>query len=147
MKDSLRPGLTARLDYIVPAERTVPNLLPEASEFAVMPEVLATGYLVGILEWTCMRALIGHLDDDEATLGVHVDVSHDAPTPPGAPLTVEVELVAVEGRDLTFVVQARDESAVVSRGRHRRAVIRTSRFEERLRARLFGEGSAGAPRG
>ncbi len=76
MRQALRPGLTARLDYLVPAERTVPHLLPEASEFTAMPQVLATGYLVGILEWTCMRDLAGHLEEDEATLGVHVDVSH-----------------------------------------------------------------------
>jgi len=86
---------------VVPAERTVPHLLPEADEFTVLPEVLATGYLVAILEWTCLLALAGHLDDDEATLGVHVDVSHEAPTPPGAPVTVDVELTAINGRTLT----------------------------------------------
>lgn len=57
MKPTLRPGLTGRLEYVVPAERTVPYLLPEAEEFTVLPEVLATGYLVGIVEWTCMLAL------------------------------------------------------------------------------------------
>ena len=85
----------------MPAERTVPHLLPEADEFSVLPEVLATGYLVGILEWTCRLALAGHLDDDEATLGVHVDITHEAPTPPGTPVTVEVELTAIDARTLT----------------------------------------------
>jgi len=135
VKETLRPGLTGRLDYVVPAERTVPHLLPEVDEFTVLPAVLATGYLVGILEWTCLRALAGHLDDDEATLGVHVDISHEAPTPPGAPVTVEVELTAVDGRRLTFAVQARDDAAVISRGTHRRAIITPSRFNARLRDR------------
>ena len=107
----------------MPAERTVPHLLPEADEFTALPEVLATGYLVGILEWTCLLALAGHLDDDEATLSVHVDITHEAPTPPGTPVTVEVELTATDGRTLTFTVQARDDLAVISRGTHRRAVI------------------------
>ena len=98
-----------------------------------LPDVLATGYLVGIVEWACMRAVHGHLDAGEATLGVHVDVSHHAPTPPGAPLIVEAELIGVDGRQLTFSVQARDDAAVISRGTHRRAVITTSHFEERLR--------------
>jgi len=83
VKPTLRPGLTGRLEYVVPAARTVRYLLPEAAPFAGMPEVLATGYLVGIVEWTCMLALAGHLDEDEATLGVHVDVSHEAPPLPG----------------------------------------------------------------
>ncbi|MDP9406435.1 MAG: thioesterase family protein [Actinomycetota bacterium] len=135
MRESLHPGLTARLDYVVPVERTVPHLLPEADEFSALPAVLATGYLVGILEWTCMRALLGHLDDGEATLGVHVDVSHEAPTPPGALLTVEAELTVIDCRVLTFAVVARDDHAVVSRGTHRRAVIDRERFTDRLQAR------------
>lgn len=135
MQESLRPGLTGRLEYLVPPERTVPHLLPEAAEFNTMPDVLATGYLVGVLEWACMRALHGHLSEDEATLGVHVDVSHEAPTPVGVRVTVEVELVAVEGRMLTFAIQASDDAAVVSRGTHRRAVITTSRFNVRLHDR------------
>jgi len=135
VKETLQPGLAGRLQYVVPAERTVPRLLPEADEFTVLPEVLATGYLVGIMEWTCLLALAGHLDDNEATLGVHVDVSHEAPTPPGAPVTVEVELTAVDGRTLTFAVQAHDDAAVISRGTHRRAIISPSRFNARLRDR------------
>lgn len=136
MKDTLRPGLTGRLEYLVPAGRTVPHLLPESKEFGALPDVLATGYLVGIVEWACMRALSGHLDDGEATLGVHVDISHDAPTPPGTLVTVDVELIRVEGRQLKFSVQARDDDAVISRGTHGRAVIDLRRFQARLLARV-----------
>uniref|UniRef100_UPI003F499F3A thioesterase family protein n=1 Tax=Nonomuraea bangladeshensis TaxID=404385 RepID=UPI003F499F3A len=135
MRDSLQPGLAARLDYVVPAERTVPYLLPESDYFAALPSVLATGYLVGIVEWTCMRALDGHLEDGEQTLGVHVDLSHEAPTPPGSTLTVQAELSAVDGRQLTFTVHAHDDATTVCRGTHRRAVIDTERFHARLRAR------------
>ncbi len=135
MHPSLRPGLTARLDYVVPVARTVPHLLPESDDFTALPQVLATGYLVGIVEWTCMRALRGHLEDGEQTLGVHVDLSHQAPTPPGATLTVIAELTAVEGRQLTFTVHARDDAATVCQGTHRRAVIDAERFHARLNAR------------
>lgn len=135
MKDSLRPGITFRLEYVVADARTVPHLLPESDEFARMPEVLATGYLVGIVEWACIRALADHLDDGEQTLGIHVDLSHEAPTPPGSQLTVDVELVVVDGRQLTFEVEAFDEAATVCRGTHRRAVIATERFLARLAER------------
>ncbi|MEU6409326.1 thioesterase family protein [Microbispora sp. NPDC046933] len=135
MHASLQPGLTARLDYVVPVERTVPHLLPESDDFTALPGVLATGYLVGVVEWTCMRALQGHLEDGEQSLGVHVDLSHQAPTPPGATLTVLAELTAVEGRQLTFTVHARDGAATVCQGTHRRAVIDTERFHARLNAR------------
>ncbi|MFA1547062.1 thioesterase family protein [Actinomadura chokoriensis] len=135
MRASLQPGLTAQLDYVVPPDRTVPHLLPESDHFAALPPVLATGYLVGIVEWTCMRALDGHLEDGEQTLGVHVDLSHQAPTPPGVTLTVHVELTAVEGTQLTYGVHAHDDAATVCRGTHRRAIVDTARFLARLRTR------------
>lgn len=145
MKDTLQPGLTARLEYPVPAGRTVPQLLPESAEFAAMPPVLATGYLVGLLEWACIRAVVDHLDGGEQTLGVHIDVSHQAPTPPGAILEVRAELTEVDGRVLTFIVEANDEAAVISRGTHRRAVIDRARFDHRINARTR-DGAAQAQR-
>ncbi|MCK2215302.1 thioesterase family protein [Actinomadura sp. ATCC 31491] len=135
MHASLQPGLAARLDYVVPIERTVPHLLPESDHFVALPSVLATGYLVGIVEWTCMRVLDGHLHDGEQTLGVHVDLSHQAPTPPGSTLTVHAELSVIDGTQLTFTVHAHDDAATVCRGIHRRAVINTERFQARLRTR------------
>jgi fluoroacetyl-CoA thioesterase len=135
VRATLRPGLTARWEYVVPAERTVSNLLPEAGLFADLPPVLATGYMVGVVEWTCMRAIDGHLSEGEQTLGVHVDLTHEAPTPVGGTLTVEVELTAVERRRLTFAVRAFDEAATVCRGRHQRAVIDAARFNAKLAGR------------
>ena len=135
MKSTLRPGLTGRLEYVVPAGRTVPHLLPEATEFSGMPSVLATGYLVGLVEWTCMRALRGHLDEGERTVGVHIDLSHEAPTPPGGTVTFEAALTAVDGRRLSFTVLARDEGGVVCRGTHQRAVINLDRFERTVASR------------
>jgi len=135
VKSTLRPGLNGSLSWPVPVERTVPHLLPESPEFAALPQVLATGYLVGVLEWTCMRALAGHLDEGETTLGIHIDISHEAPTPPHATVTVVAELTAVEGPVLVFDVEASDEATVISRGTHRRAVIDLQRFAARLQAR------------
>lgn len=132
MKDTLRPGLIHTMRYQVPRDRTVPHLLPESPDFAGMPEVLATGYMIGIIEWACTEALHGHLDDGELTLGTHVDLSHRAPTVPGATVTVDVTLIEVDGRTLHFGIQARDEQAVISTGTHQRGVIDRSRFESRL---------------
>jgi fluoroacetyl-CoA thioesterase len=144
MKATLTPGLTARMDYRVGSDRTVPRLLPEAQLFTAMPAVLATGYLVGLVEWTCMEALEGHLGTGERTVGTHIDLSHDAPTPPGSTVTIEAELVDVQGRRLSFEVTARDEAAVVCRGRHRRAVIDLDRFEAAVARRVNDHGGAEA---
>lgn len=132
MRSTPVTGLTHSFDYVVPATRTVPNLLPESTEFARMPEVLATGYLVGLVEWACMRLLAPHLDDAERTLGVHVDLSHEAPTVPGSTVHISVELTEVDGRILTFAILARDDHAEVCRGSHQRAIVGLSRFEVKL---------------
>lgn len=135
MELSLEPGLRATLNYRVPEHRTVPHLLPESDQFTAMPAVLATGYLVGLVEWTCMQALVPHIPSDKRTLGVHVDLSHEAPTPPGSTVRIEAVLKTVDGRRLLFDVTASDEAAVVCRGTHRRAVVDLDRFESAITAR------------
>ena len=91
MKSTLKPGDKAQFSYRVPANKTVPHLYPEALEFAMMPKVFATGFMVGLMEWTCMNVLAPHLDEGEGSLGVHIDVTHIAATVPGQTVTVDAE--------------------------------------------------------
>jgi fluoroacetyl-CoA thioesterase len=98
MKETLMPGIKYEHTFKVPRSKTVPALYPESEEFAAMPEVFATGFLVGLLEWACIRAINGYLDwPEEQTVGIHIDVSHEAATPPGREVTASVELISVEG--------------------------------------------------
>ena len=95
-----------------------------------MPEVFATGFLVGFLEWTCIKAINPYLDwPKEQTVGTHINVTHEAATPPGLEVTATVELIAVEGRKLTFVVEANDGVDLISKGRHERFVINKEKFD------------------
>ena len=138
MKDSLKPGLSATLIATVVPQMLVPNLAGLFANFGDMPEVLATMALVGFVESACVKCLSGHLDADEDSLGVHVDLSHVAPTPVGLEIRAEVELIALEGRRLNFVAKVFDARELISQGRHQRAVITLARFRERVRAK--GEG-------
>jgi fluoroacetyl-CoA thioesterase len=136
LKPSLKPGLTYEHRFVVSATKTVPALYPEAEEFLVMPEVFATGFLVGFLEWACLKAIQPHLDwPREQSVGTHIDVSHAAATPPGMEVIANVELLAVEGRKLVFAVRAHDGVDVISEGRHERHVIVKERFEARVQAK------------
>ncbi len=133
MKDTLRAGLTFEHRFVIPKSKTVPALYPESSEFMAMPEVFATGYLVGFLEWACIKAINDHLDwPAEQTLGTHIDVSHEAATPPGLEVTAKVKLIEVSGRKLVFEVEAHDGVDLISRGRHERFVIDKQRFEAKV---------------
>lgn len=129
MKDSLKAGLTHRHTFRITASKTVPHLYPESESFQQMPEVLATGYLVGLLEWACIEALRPHLDwPREQSLGTRINVSHLAATPPGLTVTVDVTLDRVEGRALAFSVTAHDGVDRISEGTHERVVVDQARF-------------------
>lgn len=133
MKPSLKPGIRYEHRFKVPLSKTVPALYPESDEFVAMPEVFATGFLVGLLEWACIKAINPHLDwPEEQTVGTHIHVSHEAATPPGLEVTTKVELIAVEGRKLTFAVEAHDGVDLISKGRHERFIINKAKFDAKM---------------
>lgn len=133
MKATLIPGIEHELRFRVTDAKTVPALFPEAGEFEVMPRVFATGFMVGLLEWACIRALRPHLDwPNEQTVGTHIDVSHVAATPCGFEVTVKVKLVEVDRRRLVFEIEAHDGVDLISRGRHERFVIDKTKFDAKL---------------
>lgn len=133
MKDTLKAGLTHRFRFTIPPTKTVPHLYPESEMFRQMPEVLATGYMVGLMEWACIEAIRPHLDwPREQSLGTHVSFSHLAATPPGLTVTVDVKLEKVEGRKLAFSVAAHDGVDKVTEGTHERVVIDAARFNAKV---------------
>ena len=141
MKPTLKPGLAHRLAYQVPESKTVPYTYPESPEIAAMPKVFATGFMIVLMEWACTELLASHLDPGEGSLGVHVDVSHLAATPPGLTVTVDVECVAVLGPRVTFKVRAHDGVDLIGEGRHERFVVAWDKFNARVaaKARQVGE--------
>jgi fluoroacetyl-CoA thioesterase len=137
MKSTLKPGIRYEHKFVVPSSKTVPALYPEADEFQAMPEVFATGFMVGFLEWACIKCINPHIDwPNEQTVGTHVNVSHEAATPPGFEVTATVELLEVDGRKLVFSVEAHDGIDVISRGRHERFVINKEKFDAKLVEKL-----------
>lgn len=139
MKETLKPGIKFEHKFLVPLSKTVPSLYPESEEFVVMPEVFATGYLVGFLEWSCIKAINPYLDwPNEQTVGTHIDISHEAATPPGLEVTAKVELIEVTGRKLLFSVVAHDGVDLISKGRHERFVIYKDKFDARVNEKKKG---------
>ena len=133
MKATLKPGITYEHKFLIPPSKTVPALYPEADEFVAMPEVFATGFMVGFLEWACIKAINPHLDwPSEQSLGTHSDVSHEAATPPGLEVTAKVKLVEVSARRLLFEIEAHDGHDLICKGRHERFVIDRAKFEAKL---------------
>lgn len=134
MKETLVAGLNYSDTFVVPPSKTVPNLYPEAAELQEMPEVFATGFLVGLLEWSCIKAIMPYLDwPDEQSLGIRIAIDHLAATPVGLEITTTVELIEVDGKKLVFSVEAHDGVDLICRGRHDRFVVQKEKFEQRVK--------------
>jgi fluoroacetyl-CoA thioesterase len=132
MNPSFSPGLRFEFAYRVPEHKTVPHVYPESPLFEAMPQVFATAYLVGLIEWACMEALQPHLEPGEQSVGVDIRISHIAATPPGLTVTVQVVVEAVEGRKLTFRVSAHDGVESIGEGTHQRVLIQSTRFLQKV---------------
>jgi fluoroacetyl-CoA thioesterase len=135
MKPTLKPGLTHRVAYKVPVNKTEPYTYPESHEIASMPEVFATGFMIVLMEWACTELLAPHLDPGEGSLGVHVDVRHLAATPPGLTVTVDAECEAIVSSRVSFKVTAQDGVDLIGEGRHERLVVMWDKFNTRVAAK------------
>jgi fluoroacetyl-CoA thioesterase len=133
MKSTMAVGDTNVLRYVVAENKTVPDLYPESADFQIMPRVFATGFMVGLLEWSAVTALGRVLDDGEVSLGTLVDINHSAPTPPGAELTVTAVCTKVAPPYYEWDVTAVDgDGDVAASGRHGRYVVQVDRFLRRV---------------
>jgi fluoroacetyl-CoA thioesterase len=136
MKPSLTAGLKHRFSYKVPDTKTVPYLYRESPELQAMPQVFATGFMVGLMEWTCVQLLAPHLDDGEGSLGTHIDVSHKAATPIGFTVTVDAECIEVRGPRARFKIVAHDGIDEIGTGMHERFIVSWDRFNRGVASKI-----------
>jgi fluoroacetyl-CoA thioesterase len=133
MLPTFQPGLRFTWQYTVPERATVPNIYHDTLFCRDMPDVLATGYLVGMMELACLHGMMPYVDwPREQSLGTMVSFRHLAPSAPGTTLTIHGEVLEVAGRRVTFQVEAWDEGEKVCEGTHERCLIDTGRFADKL---------------
>jgi fluoroacetyl-CoA thioesterase len=120
MKSSLEPGLTRNATYVTTLEMRARQL---------EKDVFSTPAMVGLMERTCVDLTEPHLDPDEQTVGIHVDIYHLAPTKIGQSVTISAEILEVKENKIRYSVSAENDQGVkIGAGKHRRAVIDTRRF-------------------
>ena len=133
MKPSLAPGLSFEFAFKVPKNKTVPYLFPEIPEAGQMPEVFATGFMVGLIEFACIQAINPHIDwPGEQSVGIGISVNHTAATPPGFTVTVRGTLDRVEGRRLFFTITAHDGIDQITQGTHERFIVDARKFNAQV---------------
>jgi fluoroacetyl-CoA thioesterase len=129
MSQTLKEGMTFEFSYRVPAEKTVPHLFPEFPEGGKMPEVLATGFLVGLMEFACIKFINPHIEwPRQQTVGIQINLSHTSATPPGFTVTIKGRLEKMDGRKLSFVLDASDGVDSIGQATHERFIIDAEKF-------------------
>jgi fluoroacetyl-CoA thioesterase len=101
--------------------------------------VLATPVMINLIEAASLAAVEHLLPAGHQSLGTQLDVSHVAATPVGLRVTATAEVTGMEGRTITFRVEARDEVELIGGGTHQRVVVSVERFDERVQRKIRGE--------
>lgn len=128
MKETLVAGLEATREISVGKDRTIGFMGEEL-------RVYATPKLVADIEWACRDLLLEYIDSDEDSVGTRVEVDHIAPTLLGMNVEIKVSISSVEGRLITFDIEAFDSLEKVAKGKHARFVVGVEKTAERLRAK------------
>jgi predicted thioesterase len=125
MKPSLKPGLAHTRKITVDEPRVI-NFMGEDCR------VYATPRIISDVEYTCRDFLLGHLDAGEDSVGTKVNWEHVGPALLGAEVTIDIKLVGIEGRRITFEAAVNEGADVVARGTHERFVVDVHKVRERL---------------
>jgi fluoroacetyl-CoA thioesterase len=142
MSPDLQPGIRFEWRYTVPGRATVPELYHDTPFCRDMPDVLATGYLVGMMELACVNGMMPYVDwPREQSLGTMVSFQHLAPTPPGMTLTIKGEVTEVDGRRVRFRLEAWDDVERICEGVHERCLIDPDRFAVKVLQKMEKAGA------
>jgi fluoroacetyl-CoA thioesterase len=129
---NLQPGATGTAHLVVGVEHTAPSI-----GSGKVP-VLATPVMINVIEAAALAAVEHLLPAGHQSLGIHLDIKHFAATPIGMRVVATAELIAVDGRMLSFRVEARDDREPIGGGSHQRVVVNVARFDERIQKKLAG---------
>lgn len=125
----LLPGLSAEVEITVGENETAAHM------GSGLVSVYATPALVALMENAAVHALEGHLSPGQTTVGGQIDLRHLAATPVGMRVRARAELVDVQGRKLTFHIQAWDEAEQIGEANHVRFLIEEETFMAKVRAK------------
>src|ERR1044071_6727278 len=127
---SLKPGLTGSARITVGEDQTAPRV------GSGRVRVLATPVMINMMEAAALDAIENLLPPGHQSLGTHLDVGHYAATPVGMTLRATAEVTKIDGRNVTFRVEAFDDKERVGDGTHARVVVNVDRFDQRIQKKL-----------
>ena len=94
--------------------------------------VFATPAMIALMENAAMQAVASALPEGMTTVGAEMNATHVKPSGVGAEITATAVLTAIDGRKLTFRVEARDAAGPIGSGTHVRYAVDRVRFLAKL---------------
>lgn len=98
--------------------------------------VYATPCMVALMEGAACEAIQEALSDSQTTVGTELNIQHVSATPVGLEVRAEAEVIAVDGKVITFEVKAFDEAGEIGKGTHKRVIVNTQKFLEKAYNKL-----------
>lgn len=126
---TLEPGLEGHATAVV-----TEDMLAPAVGSGMVP-VYATPCLIALMERAAIDCIERHLPAAEASLGIHIDVHHTAPTLPGVSVSARATLTQINGRKLVIAIEAWNPIESIGTASHTRVVVDAARFQAKLAAK------------
>jgi predicted thioesterase len=130
--EQIHPGASGSAQLVVGEEHTAPRV------GSGKVHVLATPVMINLIEAAALAAIEHLLPDGFQSLGTRLDVRHIAATPVGMKISASARVTRVEGRTVTFAVEAHDEKELIGDGTHERVVVNVAKFDQRVQRKLAG---------
>lgn len=123
----LEIGATATAELVVGPMDLASSISNEHGD--AFPAVLATARMVALMETAAARVMQPLLGPSELSVGVTVNITHTAPTPPGVAVIATARFTGREGKLFVFEISAQDQGGEIGRGLHKRAIVETERLQ------------------
>ena len=119
-------------------EQTVTQDLTAAAVGSGALPVFGTPFMAAMMENAALTAMQTFLDEGQGSVGTHLDIHHNAPTPIGMKVWAEAEITGVSenGKMVDFKVPAWDEKGPIGGGTHTRAIINSQRSLDKCNGKL-----------
>ena len=123
----LTEGLTAETDVVVEDHLTADRMGNPGFK------VLSTPALVQLFEAASIQAIAPHQDVPvTGSVGTRIEVEHVAATPIGMHVRCTAKVVNVDGRRVSFTLEAHDEKELIGKGTHQRFLVDPAKFLARV---------------
>lgn len=126
----LEVGIKGQRETIVTRENTAAGIGSGSLE------VFSTPMMILLMEESCFMSVNDILEEGFTTVGTCVNVKHLSATPLGMKVVIKSELINVDGRALTFKVEAYDEKGLIGEGIHERFIVNNEKFQAKTDSKL-----------